>query len=500
LNLKSVNRERLLRVGTIVERIRQAIEPGEIGLGQYLCLALLVRIPAVFFSRGYDFLDHQYQYIDPAYHVGLGGSWFLYHDYVQGLRSWVYPLILAGVFKLIAWAGITEPQVMMTVTRLIHGLISLIPVAAFWTLVVRWMGWQGQRPLLLFFAANWILVYSGVQPTGPTFAVGIALTAVFLFHGPGRLWPFVSGLLLGLAFSCRFQDAFFGPVLLGAGLLQRRWRESVFFCLGCTITITMQGLVDLFTWGSFLHSPFRYVAWNVFEGKMQTYGVQPWWLYGVYVCAVLVLVPPFLRSGIRALVEGAQRLPVLFAASAFYISMLNLVVRKDFRFVFHALILLLIVYASSLLRREKSAAKLGVLHRRVFITAHLVVLVLVSFWYPMRGPIEAAVFLSKQPDFMTRLVVVDGANEDAGGHFYLQRKKLDILGVEQEDLEEWLQQELSDSPLYILTIRHPLKPIVLPEGYVIEERGAFSNWPDLQGHARRFLYRIRRADGREETN
>ena len=411
-----------------------------------------------------------------------------------GIRSWAYPLILAGIFKLIAWAGITEPQAMMTATRFVHGMISLVPVAAFWTLVVRWIGWQGQRPLLLFFAANWILVYSGVQPTGPTFAVGISLTAVFLFHGPGRLWPFVSGLLLGLAFSCRFQDAFFGPVLLGAGLLQRRWRESVFFCLGCTITITMQGLVDLFTWGSFLHSPFRYVAFNVFQGKMKTFGVQPWWLYAAYVCAVLVLVPPFLRSGIRALAEGAQRLPVLFAASAFYVFMLNLVVRKDFRFVFHAFILLLIVYASSLLYRKGSDAKLRIVHRRVFVTAHLVVLVLVSFWYPMRGPIEAAVFLGKQPDFRDRLVVVDGANEDAGGHFYLQRRKLDILGVARKDLEDWLGQELRDVPLYILTIREPLETIVLPEGYVIEEHGAYSNRPDLQGHARRFLYRVGSAD------
>jgi hypothetical protein len=72
----------LLLVRTIVERIRQAIEPGEITLGKYLCFALLLRMPAVFFSRGYDSLDHQYQYVDPAYHLGLGGSWYLYHDYV----------------------------------------------------------------------------------------------------------------------------------------------------------------------------------------------------------------------------------------------------------------------------------------------------------------------------------------------------------------------------------------------------------------------------------
>jgi len=274
----------------------------------------------------------------------------------------------------------------------------------------------------------------------------------------------------------------------------------MFFCLGCTVTITMQGLVDLFTWGSFLHSPFRYVAWNVFQGKMKTFGVQPWWLYAAYVCAVLVLVPPFLRSGIRALAEGAQRLPVLFAASAFYIFMLNLVVHKDFRFVLHAFILLLIVFASSLLYRKGSDAKLRIVHRRVFVTAHLVVLVFVSFWYPMRGPIEAAVFLGKQPDFRDRLVVVDGANEDAGGHFYLQRRKLDILRVARKDLEDWLGQELRDVPLYILTIRHPLETIGLPEGYVIEEQGAYRNRPDLQGHALRFLYRIRRADEEEETD
>jgi len=112
----------------------------------------------------------------------------------------------------------------------------------------------------------------------------------------------------------------------------------------------------------------------------------------------------------------------------------------------------------------------------------------------MRGPIEAAVFLGKQPDFRDRLVVVDGANEDAGGHFYLQRRKLDILGVARKDLEDWLGQELRDVPLYILTIREPLETIVLPEGYVIEEHGAYSNRPDLQGHARRFLYRVGSAD------
>ena len=97
--------------------IRLGFEPGEISLGHYLAVAFLLRLPAVFFSRGYDFLDHQFQYVDPAYHIAFDGSWYRYHDYVQGLRSWVYPGILAVIFKAVASVGITEPRAMMAATR-----------------------------------------------------------------------------------------------------------------------------------------------------------------------------------------------------------------------------------------------------------------------------------------------------------------------------------------------------------------------------------------------
>jgi phosphatidylinositol glycan class B len=489
-------------VSTFVQWIRQAWEPGEITLGRYLTFAFLVRLPATLFSRGYDFLDHQHQYIDPAYHLGLGGSWHLYHEYVQGLRSWVYPGILGLLFKLIAWIGVTEPLAMMAVTRFVHSLFSLVPVAAFWWLIVKQLGWTDQRPLLLFFAANWILVYCGVQPTGPTFAVGLSLTAVFLSHGRGRGWPLLAGLLLGLAFACRFQDAFFGPVLLGAYLVRKQWQEAVYFCCGCAVAITMQGVVDLMTWGGFLHSPFRYVHWNVFLGKMATFGVQPWWLYIAYLCGVLLLVPPFLRSGWGTLVEGTRRLPVLFMASAFYIFLLSLVVRKDFRFVFHAMILILIVYAGSLLYTRQSEAKVRTIHRRLFVGVHLTGLILASFWYPMRGPIEAAVFLSGRDDFRDRLVVVDGTNDDVGGHFYLQRRSLDIIGVEEKELADWLAREFDGRPVYLMTVADPLVSLPVPDGCVLDELGAFNNRPDFQTHARRFVYRVREVnDGKKgETN
>jgi len=470
--------------------LRESVGPGEITLGHYLIFALLVRFPAVFFSRGYAFSDHQFQYVDPAYYLAFDGSWWRPHDYVQGLRSWVYPGILAGVFKLVASAGITEPRAMMIGTRFVHSLISLLPLAAFWTLVVRWKGWKGQRPLLLFVAANALLVYSGVQPTGPTFAVGVSLTAIILFLGPGSLWPFLSGLLLGVAFACRFQDAFFGPVLLGAGLLAKRWRACSMLALGSAITVTGQGIVDWLTWGSFLHSPFRYVAWNVFEGQAQRYGSEAVWLYAAFVCLVLVLVPPFLRSGLRALWEGSHKLPLLAVASLFYIALHNVMARKNFRFILPALVLLLIVYASSLLFSKLSEGRIRAIHRRAFVGIHVLALALASFAYPNRGPIEAALTLHRLQDFQDRLLVVDGEDNKVGGHYYLGRPQLEVIRVRQRDLARWLRAARPRPPLYVLAVGRPLPERENWGRYRFEPVGEYRDWPDTWSGTRRFLYRL----------
>jgi hypothetical protein len=448
-----------------------------------------VRLPAVFFSRGYDFLDHQFQYVDPAYHLGLGGSWWIPHDYVQGLRSWVYPGFLALILRGIAALGIEDPLWMMTATRFVHAFLSLLPLAALWMLLVRWNPLESPRPLLLFAALNPVLVYCGVQPAAPMFAAGLAVTSVLLFHGPGRAWPFLSGIVLGLSFACRFQDAFFGPVLLLAGLSSRRFGAAAWMSLGAALTVTFQGLVDLYTWGSFLHSPFRYVAWNVLEAAAMRYGIEPFWFYLPFLVAVLVLVPPFWRSGLTALVHGSRRFPVLLVASFFYLFLHSLVVHKALRFVLPAMVLLLILYASDLLDSER-AVSFRAPHRAAFLGFHLIALVVLSFWYPHRGPIELALALSRRPDFVDRLAVVDGGDSQLGGHYYLRRKRVEVVSIPRAKLFSWLRTSTPETPLYVVVVREPLTSFTPPEPYRLELVGEFRNWPDWQRHAHRFLYRL----------
>ncbi|MGH7380952.1 MAG: hypothetical protein ACREKR_01800 [Candidatus Methylomirabilales bacterium] len=185
--------------------------------------------------------------------------------------------------------------------------------------------------------------------------------------------------------------------------------------------------------------------------------------------------------------------PVVLAASVFYIFMHSLVGRKQFRFIIPGLILLLVVYASALLYHEMSESRFRTVHRRLFVIGHLIAFVFVSFWYPQRGAVEAALALGRQEDFKDQLVIVDGGQDKIGGHFYLRRQKLMVRSVRREDLGNWLRKERPGIPLYLLVVREPLEEGAVPAGYRLDKIGAYHNWPDFAPGGSRYVYRLRKA-------
>ncbi|HXV65365.1 MAG TPA: hypothetical protein VEK15_32015, partial [Vicinamibacteria bacterium] len=168
----------------------------------------------------------------------------------------------------------------------------------------------------------------------------------------------------------------------------------------------------------------------------------------------------------------------------------SLVARKAFRFILPSVILLVVVYAFGLFQTSGTESRVRMAHRRLFVGVHLAAFVFVSFWYPHRGPVEAALTLSRSTDFVDRLVIVDGDEDALGGHYYLRREKLDVSLISRSDLTAWLRRERPRAPLYILVSNEPLPPTAV-EPHALELVGEFRNWPDLQRHARRWLYRLR---------
>jgi hypothetical protein len=479
-----------------IARFRNLLE-GEspIALRNFLLLAFLIRLPAVLFSRGYEFMDHQFQSVDPAYHLAFGGSWWKTWEFHEGMRSWLYPGVLAGMFKAIHAIGITHPSAMLTVTRLLHSVLSLLPMFALWMLVVRWKKIARPNPVLLLMATSGLMIFSGVQPNGTAVAVGLSLTAIFLFHGPGFWWPLCAGISLGFAFACRFQDAFFGPVLFLGGLWLKRYRESMGLAVGAAVTVVVQGLVDYYTYGEFLSSPFRYVDLNVFQDTAAKFGQKPFWYYFKFLALLTICIPPFLRSVKNAVKFGAWEFPLPFACATAYLLLHSVVARKAVRFVFPVFLLLLFVIAVGLFRSE-SVQRKDHIHRRLVVGLQVIFALILSFAYFHKGPIEAALWLRAQPDFMEHLIVTNGEPGDVGGHMYLDRARLDVYAMPNEKLAEFFRTFDAASTVYVISVVKPLptdvQDAVVREAWKLELKQSFQPWPNLKKKRRRFIYKVAR--------
>jgi hypothetical protein len=473
-----------------------------ISLGALLAIAMLMRIPAILFSNGFEYYDEQFQYIDPAWHLATGAHWHIPPDYVHEIRSWVYPGILAGMFKILLWLGLEDPLDIMVGVRFLHALISLLPVYALWK-YMQWRQLPPKRWFMLFATCNFLVIFAGVRPGGPAFAAGLSVAAVLFFEGP-KLWPLLSGALLGLAFACRFQDAVFGPVLFLAAVFTKRYSALLWLCVGAAALILVQGIVDYETYGSFLRSPFAYYDYNILQGKAAEAGSEPFYYYIVVVVGALIAVPPFLQVTWRVLSAGARVMPVVLAAALVYLIMHSAPDRKAVRFVVPALILLWTAFGWRLFDREKEEdetasdggwERYG--HRGIFIAAHVLALVFFSLYFWNRGPIEAALEL-RQETPIHELWMVDGSDVSIGGHFYLNQRELQFQELDRQDLPARLQEinwSKREHPLYLMVGPDESKNgLVLSEiestNFQVEELGAFGDWPEMRRRNRRWVYKV----------
>lgn len=460
-----------------------------LSLPRYLALGLLLRLPAVLFARGFEFVDQQFQYIDPAWHLATGQDFYPTWEWIDGIRSWTYPGFLAGIFRGLLALGIDEPQLLMLGARAVHALISLLPLGLCWLLLVRWCPQPQARSMLLWFAAGGVAVFAGVQPSGPALGATLSVAAVLAFCGP-RAFPLLAGLCLGLAFCCRVQDALFGPVLFAVGLLQRRPAASLLLALGCLPGIAIIGCVDLATQGTFLRSAFAYVDMNLFVGAAAQFGTEPFWFYLVVALLPLSLfVPPFLRAAARTVRSGTRMVPVVAAAALAYFALHSLIGRKVLRFVLPALILWSLVLIAGTFTAGL-ADRWSRLHHRGLLAVQAALLLWSWCWFGHAGAVRSAEFLGRQPDFTDELVVVDGDATATGGFFYLRRPVLRVHGVARDALPGLLR-ELPPRPVrWLLAVRKPLAETdvagagrLLP---VADCRGMF----DLRRGERRFVYRL----------
>ena len=460
-------------------------------LAAYLAFALSLRLPAVLFADGFSFVDQQFQYVDPAWHLATGEAWHQPWEYHRGARSWVYPKFLSEVFRALSWFSLHDPMWSMRVVRALHAVASLLPLAMFWMAIVRWHALPSPRVALTLVAGAGLLVSFGVQPSGPTLAATLAVTAALAVQGP-RWYPLFAGLCLGFAFCCRFQESLFGPGLLGVLVWQRRFRGAFLFAAGCLPGIAIQACVDRATYGEYFASVWNYFETNVLQGSASKWAVRPWWYYlAAGVVPAALFVPPWGRIAWRRFAAGSRLLPGASVAALTHIAAHSFIARKSLRFEQAAFAMLLAVVAIGIVAARGTVR--GVLadwHRRLLFLVHGALLVHASFWFGNAGAVRTALTIAADPARDLPIVVVDGDATALGGFYYMRPAADRVVGVPRRDLTAQLQQIAAPDGCLVVAIRDPLDDALLRERRFAAV-GVFTGMFDLSRGDRRFVYRWR---------
>ena len=328
-----------------------------------VCLfAYVLRIVVAFELPNICHPDEVFQYLEQAHRLVFGYG-IIPWEFREGVRSWFFPGLLAGIMRMGATV-FPGPFGYIAGVRVSLALLSLLPVIAGFLWAYR-VGGIKSAIVTGFSCAVWFeLVYFAATTMSEAVASNFLTFGLFLCYpesrGLSRLRLFLGGIAIGLAVSLRLQLAPAAVVII-AYVGRTAWRERwTPISAGMLVPVFAVGLLDWATWGYPFQSFWKYYYMNTFQGiASSVFGSREWYYYiGVYV---------LIWSGAVALLlwfvlAGARRLPLLFIVAATIVVSHTLISHKEMRFVFPAIPLVIILAglgSAEVLRSSSEPARPG---------------------------------------------------------------------------------------------------------------------------------------------
>jgi hypothetical protein len=264
-----------------------------------LIIALAVRLVAAFYAKGYGMHDDHFLVLEASQ------SWADGTDFDNWLpknqanpkpegHSFLYVGIHYVLMTVIKAAGITNPDAKALIIRLLHVLLSLIVVSTGYKIALKLAGQKSANQVGILLALLWFMPFLAVRNLVEIVAIPFLMLGIWtILDAPDRkkplMWMFWGGMILGIAFSIRFQTILF---IGGAGLallIGKKWKEAFTMGFGALLSIFMvQGIVDIFIWGQPFAELTQYVMYNIINKN--NYGYNNYLMYPEVILGILI--PP----------------------------------------------------------------------------------------------------------------------------------------------------------------------------------------------------------------
>jgi phosphatidylinositol glycan class B len=294
-----------------------------------LVMASAVRALLAYYDHSIFWPDEIHQSLEQAHRAAFGYG-LVPWEFRDGARSWVFPGVIAGLWKLAAGAGVDSSLTLVLLARLAMVAASVV---AIWFAAKLASAVSGARAglasavVLALFPPAVAFAYRAMSETAS--APLIALGTWYLYKRGPRAAS-LAGLAIGMGCLLRYQNGLFAVVFPAALLLQRRRREALAFCLAGAGVSLFGGLLDWITWGSPFHSLLTYVDFNLILGGASDFGVEP---FSFYFTTLWSSVGPMLVPLVAACCIGAAAEPMLGGALTIYLLAHCVLPHKELRFL-----------------------------------------------------------------------------------------------------------------------------------------------------------------------
>jgi hypothetical protein len=393
-------------------------------------LAVLFRLLAAVFARGWGMLDDHFLVIEPAQSWVYGydsNFWLPSSEKNEGPtgHNFFYPGFHYFLFLLMKWIHLNDPQCKMLVVRLIHASFSLITVYCGYRITEVMEGRKSARLAGILLALCFFMPWISVRNLVEAVCVPFLMLAFWQLINPRKndcLRKYlVAGLLFGLAADIRYQALLFPAGLALWLFAERKWREVLSIGIGIMISfVLVQALIDVAIWGYPFAEFIGYARVNVTD--RHSYFNLPWYNYFLTVGGIIL--PPVSLFFFYGFFRGWRKYAILFFPAALFFIFHSWFPNKQERFILPFIPFFIMIGSmgydryvagsSFWMRRKKTLRACWVF----FWTLNLILLTGVTFVYSKRAQVESMYYLSGYPYVRTIVVEDENGNVPIAPLFY----------------------------------------------------------------------------------